>query len=218
MDIKKELTQISSMLYIARGNCEVLLKDYVVSGTQLDCILNQSERAVIRLRTLAEAVRSRPVESGNKPAAPEIPGFVGKIEVSDFGWVHITLNSLLPSCKYKTPYWLQNTLSALLTGYQKNGRRLPRFERAMLIIEEHCDLQSRQVYDQDNKGWKAIPNAIKGVLVPDDDQFTLEVALLSRQSETVGCHIWVLPAEDAGEYFSVRSGSFGYGVSGLSPW
>lgn len=153
MDIKKELTQISSMLHIARGNCEVLLKDYAVSGTQMDCILEQTERAVIRLRTIAEAVRTRPVESGNKPAAPEIPGFVGNIEVNEFGWVHLTLNGLLPSCKYKTPLWLQNTLSALLTGYQKNGRRLPRFERAMLIIEEYCDIKSRQVYDQDNKGW-----------------------------------------------------------------
>ena len=211
MDIKKELTQISSMLHIARGNCEVLLKDYAVSGTQLDCILDQSERAVIRLRTLAETVRSRPVESGNKPTAPEIPSLVGGIEVNEFGWVHITLNSLLPNCKYKTPLWLQNTLSALLLGYQKNGRKLPKFERAMLIIEEHCDVKSRQVYDQDNKGWKAIPNAIKGLLVADDDQFLLEVALLSRQSETVGCHIWVLPAaEDTGEYFSVRTGNFGY--------
>lgn len=49
MDIKKELTQISSMLHIARGNCEVLLKDYALSGTQLDCVLDQTERAVLRL-------------------------------------------------------------------------------------------------------------------------------------------------------------------------
>lgn len=210
MDIKKELTQISSMLHIARGNCDVLLRDYSVSSAQLDCVLEQTERAVIKLRTLTEAVRPRSTESSRKPDAPEIPSLVGGIEVNEFGWVHITLNSLLPNCKYKTPLWLQNTLSALLLGYQKNGRKLPKFERAMLIIEEHCDVKSRQVYDQDNKGWKAIPNAIKGLLVADDDQFLLEVALLSRQSDAACCHIWVLPAEDAGEYFSVRTGNFGY--------
>lgn len=103
MDIKKELTQISSMLYIARGNCEVLLKDYKLSGTQLDCILDQSERAVLRLRLLAETVRTRPIESAHKPPAPHVPDLVRQIEVNEFGWVHIMLNTLLPNCKYKTP-------------------------------------------------------------------------------------------------------------------
>lgn len=204
MDIKKELMQIRAMLYSALGNCEVSLRDYTVSSAQLDCVLEQAERAVLKLRTLTEMIRPRSTELSRKPDAPEIPNLVGGIEVNDFGWVHLTLNSLLPNCKYKTPLWLQNTLSALLLGYQKNGRKLPKFERAMLIIEEHCDIKNRQVYDQDNKGWKAIPNAIKGLLVDDDDQFTLEVALLSRQSETTCCHIWVLPAEDAGEYFYMR--------------
>ena len=42
--------------------------------------------------------------------------------------------------------------------------------KAILIIDEHCDLKNHQVFDQDNKGWKAIPNALKGLLVEDDDQ------------------------------------------------
>lgn len=210
MDIKKELTQIRAMLHIALGNCDVSLRDYSLTSTQLDCVLEQTERAVIKLRMLTEAIRPRAFESTRKPEVSKVPGFVGEIEVNEFGWVHIRLNTLLPNCKYKTPLWLQNTLSTLLMGYQKNGRKLPRFDRAMLIIEEHCDIQNRQIYDQDNKGWKAIPNAIKGLLVADDDQFMLEVALLSHKSETVGCHIWVLPTEDAGEYFSVRTGNFGY--------
>lgn len=210
MDIKKELIQIRAMLHIALGNCDVSLRDYSLTSTQLDCVLEQTERAGIKLRMLTEAIRPRALESARKPEVSEVPGFVGEIEVNEFGWVHIHLNTLLPNCKYKTPLWLQNTLSTLLMGYQKNGRKLPEFDRAMLIIEEHCDIQNRQVYDQDNKGWKAISNAIKGLLVADDDQFMLEVALLSHKSETVGCHIWVLPTEDAGEYFSVRTGNFGY--------
>ena len=35
------------------------------------------------------------------------------------------------------------------------------------------------MFDQDNKGWKAIPNALKGLVVEDDDQQSLELALLS---------------------------------------
>lgn len=210
MDIKNELTQISSMLHIARGNCEVLLKDYALSGTQLDCILDQTERAVLRLRLLAETVRTRPVESAHKPPAPEVADIVGTIEVNEFGWVHITLNTLLPNCKYKTPHWLQDTLAVLLSGYPKNGRKLPRYERAMLVIEEHCSIESRQVYDQDNKGWKAIPNALKGLVFADDDQFTLEIALLAKMEDPSCCHIWVFSADEAGEYFSLRSGNYGY--------
>ena len=53
--------------------------------------------------------------------------------------------------------------------------------QALLIIDEHCEIDARRVYDQDNKGWKAIANAIKGRLIPDDDQYSLGVCLLSRR-------------------------------------
>lgn len=207
MDYKNELDQVRALLRVALGNCDVALKQGAINASLLDCVLDGAERAVLRLRTVTEIVRKCPAEPGQKPAAPLIPGFAGILEVNEFGWLHITLNSLLPNCRYKTPLWLQNTLSTLLDDYTG---RLPWFQRAILIIEEHCDIESRQVYDQDNKGWKAIPNALKGLVIPDDDQFTLEVALLSKRSDTPCCHIWLLPAEEAGEYFSVRSGDYGY--------
>ena len=64
-------------------------------------------------------------------------------------------------------------------------------------------------YDPDNKGWKAIPNAIKGVLVDDDDQYSLEIALLSRRSAVTACHIYILDADEADAFFSWRCGDFG---------
>ena len=76
--------------------------------------------------------------------------------------------------------------------------------KAILIIDEHCDLKNRQVFDQDNKGWKAIPNALK------DDQQSLELALLSTPDSEASCHIYVLDADDAGEFFSIHSGQYGY--------
>jgi hypothetical protein len=71
----------------------------------------------------------------------------------------------------------------------------------MLIVDEHCDIKSRTVFDQDNKAWKAIPNALKGRLIPDDDQLTLDVALVSEKCDTPSCHIYLLPREDAGDFF-----------------
>lgn len=210
MNLQKELVSVHMLLANTADTCSLMMRQGEVTSRQLDCATEDTERAVIHLRSLAESIRPRSVEAARKPTAPKIPDFAAQLEVSEFGWLHITLNSLLPSCKYKTPAYLQSTLAGLLTGYQRNGRKLPYFEHAMLIIEEHCSIQNRQVYDQDNKGWKAIPNSIKGLIVPDDDQFTLEVALLSKQSEEVCCHIWVLPADEAGEYFSVRSGNFGF--------
>ena len=95
-------------------------------------------------------------------------------------------------------------------GYQAMRWELMAHQKAILIINEHCDLLNRQIYDQDNKGWKAVPNAIKGVLVPDDDQFTLELALLSTLDGTPSCHIYLLPQEEAGEFFALRTGQYGF--------
>lgn len=82
--------------------------------------------------------------------------------------------------------------------------------KAILIIDEHCDLKNRQVFDQDNKGWKAIPNALKGLVVEDDDQQSLGLTLLSTPDSEASCHIYVLDADDAGEFFSIHSGQYGY--------
>lgn len=88
--------------------------------------------------------------------------------------------------------------------------QLPWFSKALLAIDEWSNIQNRQIYDQDNKGWKAIPNILKGRVLADDDQYHLEIALLSRQEEQPFCHIFILPAEEADAFFTLRSGNFGY--------
>ena len=55
---------------------------------------------------------------------------------------------------------------------------------------------------------KAVSNAIKGRLVPDDDQFTLAVALISEKSELNVCHITLLDLSDAADFFATRSGDY----------
>ena len=80
------------------------------------------------------------------------------------------------------------------------------------MIDEHCDIAARQVYDQDNKAWKAISNALKGRVVADDDQYSLGVCLLSRRSSEAECHIYVLPVQDAGDFFFLRSDQYPFPV------
>jgi hypothetical protein len=125
--------------------------------------------------------------------------------VNEYGWLRIALNTLLPHCRYTTPAYLSDTITRLLDEYEARGKPLPRFDAATLIIDEHCDIDSRAVYDQDNKGWKAIPNALKGRVIPDDDQFTLHVCLTSTRSKDTACHIWLLPRRDAGDFFGLKS-------------
>ena len=134
--------------------------------------------------------------------------YAGSIGMTEYGWLHIELNNLLPHCRFSTPEYLHDTLARLLRGYAA-VHRLPHFEKAFLAIEEWSDIPTRSVYDPDNKGWKAIPNAIKGVLVDDDDQYSLEIALLSKQSAVTACHIYILDADEADVFFSWRCGDFG---------
>jgi hypothetical protein len=174
----------------------------------LDKMSAQFESAVLDLRKLCEKRRPEASRNESKPQLPAI-SVTGAAEVNEYGWLHIGLNTLLPHCRYQTPAYLSDTVSRLLDEYERRGRRkLPFFERATLVIDEHCDIESRTVYDQDNKGFKAIPNALKGRVIKDDDQFSLNVALISTKSDIPACHIYLLPAEDTGDFFFMKYGNY----------
>jgi len=136
-------------------------------------------------------------------------GITGRVEVDENGWLHIALNTLLPHCKYQTNPYLKDTIIRLLSNYQLNGGELPFYSTAMLVIDEHCDIESRRVFDSDNKGWKAIPNALKGLVIADDDQFSLGVALISTWDRDISCNIHVMNMEDSGTFFSFHKGDYG---------
>ena len=78
----------------------------------------------------------------------------------------------------------------------------------MLSIDERCDTEARRAFDQDNKGWKAVANAIKGRLIPDDDQYSLGVCLLSKRLPENICHVYLIPEQDAGDFLSLRAEDF----------
>ena len=173
----------------------------------LEQVSGQFERSTLEVRKLCEKHSPGVGGYGNRPVLPrmETTGFVERF---GYGWLHIQLNTLLPHCRFAPPLWLTDTISRLLDRHERRHGKLPLLEQALLVIDEYCDVDSRQVYDADNKGWKAVSNAIKGRLVADDDQFSLSLCLLSQRSPEAQCHIYVLPMADAGDFFFMRSDHF----------
>lgn len=167
----------------------------------------QLERAALELRRLCETHSPGTGGYGVRPAAPVVEA-AGFVETFGYGWLHIQLNTLLPHCRFQIPEWLSDTIRRLLDEYESGGSELPWFSRAVLVIDEHCGIDGRHIFDQDNKGYKAVSNAIKGRLIPDDDQYTLSLALLSQKSELNVCHITLLDQADAADFFALHSGDY----------
>lgn len=194
--IKEMIQQIQTITYDAyksSGQAAALLKTQggppEAMAKALERTATQMEQGTVELRALCELCLPDLSAIGHKPVLPALD-VAGTINVNEFGWLLIELNTLLPHCRFSTPLWLTDTITRLLDQHERRHGKLPMLDRALLVIEEFCDLDSRQVYDEDNKGWKAVSNAIKGRLVADDDQFTLSVCLLSqRYSGKRACHI-----------------------------
>ena len=165
------------------------------------------ERSALELRQLCEKHAPGVGGYGKRPVLPrmETAGFVERF---GYGWLHIQLNTLLPHCRYQPSEWLSDTIRRLLDEYESGGSELPFFKEAMLVIDEHCAVKGRHIFDQDNKGYKAVSNAIKGRLIPDDDQHTLGLTLLSGRSELDVCHITLLDLSDAADFFAFHSGDY----------
>lgn len=125
----------------------------------------------------------------------------GSIEITQEGWLHIILNTLLPNCRYGSVSNINEAVLSLINSYDID---LPYFEKALLVIDEHSSERIRRVYDNDNKAWKAIPNAMKGLLFEDDDDRTLSFLLITKQADTAECHVYLMPLEDGERFFKQR--------------
>ncbi len=132
----------------------------------------------------------------------EMADVIGDITVTNEGWIKITLNTLLPSCKYKTSNYIGDTITRLI---KKCGQDLPYFDEAFLAIVEYANHENHNALDNDNKGWKMIPNALKGRVVEDDNQFVLSIGLFSKLSENVRSEIYVMPPEDGSVFMDLLS-------------
>ena len=217
-DVKRDMTRIQELVGNAFGQTGSLVA--LANGGQLnpnklqktlEQTMEQFERAALELRRLCEQYSPGVGGFAKKNFLPAMD-VTGSVEEIGYGWVHITLNTLLPHCRYQSPNWLSDTIRRLLDGYEACGKKLPFYRHAMLVIDEHTDIEERHIFDQDNKGWKAVSNAIKGRLIPDDDQYTLAVALFSTKvKEQECCHITLLPQLDAHDFFAAHSSDYALG-------
>ena len=92
------------------------------------------------------------------------------------------IDTLLPHCRYMPATWLTDTVRQLLSAYMQHTNFRLHFKQMLLVIDEHSDVDGRHVFDQDNKGWKAVSNALKGLVIDDDDQYHLSVHMMSSRS------------------------------------
>jgi hypothetical protein len=206
METKNGLLEIKNLLGQATAAAGIAALGGENAAAQLERLNAALEHAAVLSRNTLE--QARPcvdfLQEG-KPLAPRVD-IGGTVRLLDGRWLHIRLDTLLPHCRYQVPAYLSDTITRLLDGFGQGGGKLPYYEKATLVIDEHCSRKTRTVFDQDNKGWKAVPNALKGRLFPDDDQFSLDIALLSAESAELWCDIYVLPVNDAWEFFSQRQG------------
>ena len=210
-DLKSDIKRIQELTfeaYKASGGLLALLDGKDADPVRLSRLLEQTagqlEQGVVELRALCERHQPRLPSGAAKPEAPWLKA-AGSVESNPCGWLHVRLNTLLPGCRFASPRYLTDTLTRLLDQIEQKKGTLPFYDKELLVIDECCDVESRQSFDQDNKGWKAIPNVFKGRCIPDDDQFTLGVCLLSQRESTPACHIYLLPLDDAEDFFFMRS-------------
>lgn len=215
--LKQDMARIQELIgtAFAQTGCLVALSDGgMMSPEKLQQTLEQTmehfERSALELRRLCEQYSPGVGGYGNRARAPAME-IAGHVEILCGDWLHICLNTLLPHCRFQSPNWLTDTIRRLLDHYEAQGKPLPRYKRALLVIDEHSSIGGRHVFDQDNKGWKAVSNALKGWVIEDDDQYTLNLALVSKMSKETACHITLLEQRDAADFFSLRSGDHGFG-------
>ncbi len=208
MDSKEQIAHIQRLTcdaYLRTGRLAAMLDGAPQSPEWTQRTLEETmeafEMGVLELRQLCEAQCPGAGGYGKRTTLPALE-VSGKVERPEAYWVKITLNTLLPHCRYQTPNWLKDTIHRLLKQHEAMYGELPCYDRAMMVIEEYSNIQSRRIFDQDNKGWKSVSNAIKGWLIPDDDQYTLSVSLLSTKSERNVTEITLLPLEDTSDYFA----------------
>jgi hypothetical protein len=183
-DFKQDARRIQQMIGAAKNSADalsLLAENYAAEPsklqTALENVLIHFETSVLTLRTLFETYNAG---AGLPSKRPVLPGLAvaGSVDLIENHWLHIRLETLLPSCRYQTPAYRSDTIIRLLDSFEARGQKLPFFRKAFLVIDEHSHIDGRRVFDQDNKAWKAIPNALKGRVIPDDDQYTLGVALI----------------------------------------
>ena len=177
----------------------------------LEVALQQQETACIEMRRLYEQLRTAERDIHTRPSDGKFTEVYGEISVTCEGWVHIKLNSLLPHCRMTgATQYVSDSILRLINDAESAGKNLPFFRKAFVGILEFSPGEAGDVFDHDNKGYKAVQNALKGRLFPDDDCFEMSLGLFTEQRKESCCHIYVLPDDETGIFTDMRlSGELG---------
>ena len=104
----------------------------------------QFESAALEVRKLCERYSTGTGSYGSRPVLPPME-IAGSVELLGYNWLHITLNTLLPHCRFQPPEWLSDTIRRLLDEYEAQGCKLPFFNRALLVIDEFTGAKGRHI-------------------------------------------------------------------------
>lgn len=170
-------------------------------NTLLDAAMKQIELCCIDMRRLVEQVRPTLPPLHFDHANYHTREIYGEVTLMDNGWLDIQLSALLPHCKaLGGTQYITDTITRLLDRFKASGGTLPIHEKVFLAIVEHCPNNGCGAFDHDNKGFKAVINALKGRLFPDDNQFEMSLGLFAVQDEDTCCHVYVTPYDAAGDF------------------
>lgn len=98
-----------------------------VSEHQMNEYLRSVEQLCIKSRVIMERYHPNGRTLGEHFVNHVLQEVSGTIEVTEAGWLKLTLHTLLPSEKYKNTGLVKDTVLRLLEGYEGE---LPYFERA----------------------------------------------------------------------------------------
>lgn len=126
------------------------------------------------------------------------------VQITREGWTHIRLNTLLLSNRQRVTGYIESSLLRILHEHRSDGGNLPWYERAFVVITEHTEKRrSDRTFDPDNKEWKCVLNALKGVLFEDDNSQTVSLILDSVPDGKGFTEVAVVP------YFEVKKSWIG---------
>ena len=189
-----KVMQCLSRLIMSKSGSESVMEK------RIDDYLCNLENLCVKSRTALEKFRPHTKSVIETSPLENAPGIPGDVDITQDGWLHISLATLLPSCKYRVTNYIGDTISRLINNC---GFELPYFETAFLAIVERCDFDNHNSLDNDNKGWKMIPNALKGSVIEDDSQFVLSIGLFSKISSDTRLDIYVMPPEDGAVFMDL---------------
>ena len=164
-----------------------------IVGRRVEEYLGELENLCVKSRNILGGYCCQDFDYSNKKVNEIVSDIAGEIDITHDGWLKITLNTLLPNCKYKISNYISDTINRLIENY---GDNLPYFETAFMAIVEYCNEENHNALDNDNKGWKMIPNALKGRVIEDDNQFILSMGLFTKISDEMRCEIYIMPQDE----------------------